>query len=253
MAIPQVFLRPVIIRSILAISLGASLTPPHVLAQEKVNPVSHFRWWHGLAALGGYALLTGVDDTFKEFAQDNRSGTSDGIAKVTREFGQPEVYATIGLGVLTTGLISGDRKVRNAGLRISGALAMTGVVVTAAKFAMGRARPSRGDGDPYDFRPFSGWTSAPSGHSAMAFALATSLSDEIQNPWASAGLFTLASATAWSRVNDNVHWFSDVVAGAALGIVSAKFMNGRLTIFGIHPPTLRPTRSGITLGWTGTF
>lgn len=249
----QVHLRAVIVRAILAISLGASLTPLDARAQAKPNPVSHVRWWHGLAALGGYALLTTLDDSFKDFAQDNRSGTSDDVARVTRQFGQPEVYATVGLGVLTTGLISGDRDVRDAGLRISSSLAMTGVVVTAAKFVAGRSRPSRENSDADDFRPFSGNTSAPSGHSAMAFALATSLSDEIGNPWASVGLYTVATATAWSRVNDNVHWFSDVVAGAAIGIVSAKFMNGRLTIFGIKPPSLRPTRSGIALGWSGTF
>jgi hypothetical protein len=30
-------------------------------------------------------------------------------------------------------------------------------------------------------------------------------------------------------------------------------MNGKLTIFGIKPPSLRPASSGIAMGWSGTF
>jgi len=67
------------------------------------------------------------------------------------------------------------------------------------------------------------------------------------------GLYAVATATAWSRVNDNAHWFSDVVFGAAVGVVSAKFMNGKVTIFGIRPPHLRPAAGGLALSWSGTF
>ena len=67
----------------------------------------------------------------------------------------------------------------------------------------------------------------PSGHTAMAFALATSLSDEIHNRWATVGLYGLATAVGWSRINDNRHWFTDVAAGALVGITSAKLVSGR--------------------------
>jgi membrane-associated phospholipid phosphatase len=233
--------------------LWGVLVLPKGLSAQQAPSVSQLRWWHGVAALAGYAVLTHLDDEIQDFAQENRSESSDNVARVTRQFGQAEVYATIGLGVLTTGLIARDREVRDAGIRISSSLAMTAVVVTVGKFVAGRSRPSRSNSDADDFSPFSGHTSAPSGHSAMAFALATSLGEELHNRWASAGLYTIAAATAWSRVNDNVHWFSDVVAGAAVGIVSAKFINGKLSIFGIRPPHLRPARGGLTLSWSGTF
>lgn len=232
--------------------LVAVMAPAGGVAQESKHSVGSIRWWHGLAAIGGYALLVQVDDHFQRFFQDNRSETSDDIATVTRQMGQPEVYATVGLGVIATGLVSGNREVRDAGIRISSSLAMAGVVVTVAKFVTGRARPS-GDNEAEDFQPFSGKTSAPSGHAAMAFALAASLGEEVHNGWASAGLYTLAATTAWSRVNDDVHWFSDIAAGALVGIVAAKFMNGKLSIFGIQPPRLRPTRSGMRLEWSGAF
>ena len=249
----QTGLRASFRRPCLMFLLASTLLTLSAGAQEPSPSGSNLRWWHGLAAIGGYALLTSLDDGIQGIVRDSRSGTSNDISRVVRQFGQPEVYATVGLGVVATGLISGDREVRDAGVRITSSLAMAGVVVTVAKIVAGRSRPSRLGSDADDFSPFSGNSSAPSGHSAMAFALAASLSEEIRNPWATAGLYTLAAGTAWSRVNDNVHWFSDVVAGAAVGIVSARFMNAKITVFGIKPPTLRPSPSGLALAWTGTF
>jgi hypothetical protein len=239
-------------RPITLLLWGLLALPASSVAQQPDSP-AHLRWWHGVAALAGYAVLVQLDDQIQEFVQDNRSESSDNISKVSRQFGQPEVYATVGLGVLTAGLLAGDHEVRDAGVRISGSLAMAGIVVTVAKQVAGRSRPSHEGSDAEDFHPFSGNTSAPSGHSAMAFALATALGEEIHNRWASIGLYTAATATAWSRVNDNVHWFSDVFFGAAVGIVSAKFINGKVTIFGIRPPRLRPAAGGLVLGWSGTF
>ena len=240
-------------RHVLALALSGMLALPVPALAQQSSPPAHLRWWHAMAALGGYAILVQVDDGIQRFAQDNRSDTSDDIARVARQMGQPEVYATVGLGVLGAGLVTGDREVRDAGIRISSSLAMAGIVVTVAKQVAGRSRPSREGSDAEDFHPFSGNTSAPSGHSAMAFALAASLGEEIHNPWASFGLYAAATATAWSRVNDNVHWFSDIVAGAAVGVVSAKFMNGKITVLGIRPPRLRPAPGGVALGWSGTF
>ena len=66
-----------------------------------------------------------------------------------------------------------------------------------------------------------------SGHAAMAFVLATSLADDMHNTWASIGLYTFATGTAWSRLNDNRHWPSDVVGGAVLGFTVSKMMSNR--------------------------
>lgn len=210
-------------------------------------------WWHAALAVGVYGALTTLDDQIQSFVRDNRTESGNDVAAVFRRMGQPEVFASVGLGVLMTGVFTGDREVRQAGARISTSLALAGGMVTVAKFVVGRARPSRVGNDADDFAPFSGNSSAPSGHTAMAFALAASLSDEIHNTWASIALYTAATGTAWSRVNDNAHWASDVVAGAAVGIVSAKFINGRIRLFGMQSPLVRPTAEGIALGWSGDF
>jgi membrane-associated phospholipid phosphatase len=66
-------------------------------------------------------------------------------------------------------------------------------------------------------------------------------------------LYTVATGVAWSRLNDNVHWLSDVTAGALVGITSAKLMNGRWRIFHLSPPQvlLGPRHAG--LAWQVSF
>lgn len=64
----------------------------------------------------------------------------------------------------------------------------------------------------------------PSGHSAFAFAGATVLHKEYGrvSPWISVAGYAVATATAVDRVCRNRHNWDDVVAGAAIGILSTE-------------------------------
>ena len=93
----------------------------------------------------------------------------------------------------------------------------------------------------------------PSGHTTVAFALATALADDIHRPWATVGLYTLAAGVGWSRINDNRHWLSDVAGGAILGITSAKLVNGHWRIFGLRPPSVLLGPSNAGLAWQVKF
>jgi len=66
--------------------------------------------------------------------------------------------------------------------------------------------------------------SFPSGHTATAFAAAEFLHREYgeQSLWISIAGYTVASTTGVFRLYRNYHWFSDVVAGAGIGILSTK-------------------------------
>ena len=81
--------------------------------------------------------------------------------------------------------------------------------VNGIKYSVGRLRP---DGSRHN--------SFPSGHTATAFMTATMLHQEYgwRNPWFSIGGYTAAAITGVSRVFNNRHWLSDVVAGAGIGI-----------------------------------
>lgn len=67
--------------------------------------------------------------------------------------------------------------------------------------------------------------SFPSGHTATAFMTATMLHKEYgltQSPWYSVGAYSIATATAVSRMLNNKHWLSDVMVGAGVGILSTE-------------------------------
>lgn len=81
--------------------------------------------------------------------------------------------------------------------------------VNGIKYSVGRLRP---DGSRHN--------SFPSGHTATAFMTASLLHKEYgwRSPWFSIGGYTAAAVTGVSRICNNRHWLSDVVAGAAVGI-----------------------------------
>ena len=89
--------------------------------------------------------------------------------------------------------------------------AIQAAVVNGIKYSVGRQRP---DGTSYN--------SFPSGHTATAFMTATLLHKEYgwRSPWFSIGGYTAAAITGVSRLMNNRHWMSDIVAGAAIGIGS---------------------------------
>ena len=66
--------------------------------------------------------------------------------------------------------------------------------------------------------------SFPSGHTSFSFVMAEVLHQEFKekNVWISVAGYTVATAVGAMRILNNKHWLSDVVAGAAFGIFSAK-------------------------------
>ncbi len=112
------------------------------------------------------------------------------------------------------------------------ATACTAGIVEALKIGLGRARPYV----PGDSGRFTGpslspdYHSMPSGHTANAFAMATVLSGKYPN-W-SPVLYGLALAVGLSRIELGVHWPSDVVIGAGIGLlVGTQITQGRLRLF----------------------
>ena len=61
----------------------------------------------------------------------------------------------------------------------------------------------------------------PSGHAALAFALATSITMIIENPIVSALGYIMAILVAQSRIEGKIHTFWETIAGALLGILVA--------------------------------
>lgn len=65
--------------------------------------------------------------------------------------------------------------------------------------------------------------SFPSGHTATAFMGAEMIRMEYgDNPWVAYSGYVLAAATGALRIHHKRHWFSDVLAGAGIGILSTR-------------------------------
>lgn len=67
-------------------------------------------------------------------------------------------------------------------------------------------------------------SSFPSGHTAVAFAGATVLHHEYGHvsPWISVGGYAVATLTAADRVRRDRHYWHDVAAGAAIGVLATE-------------------------------
>ena len=90
-------------------------------------------------------------------------------------------------------------------------------MVLGVKFLVKRKRPEGEWGgiyrntDPHSF---------PSGHAARAFLIAT-LGTVLAPPWLAAVLWVWAPLVALARVAMGVHYLSDIIAGAVLGVIVA--------------------------------
>jgi undecaprenyl-diphosphatase len=93
---------------------------------------------------------------------------------------------------------------------------LTWPLTTALKSAVGRARPPVADHAIHAAVRLPHGSSFPSGHAATAFAAATVVA--LLRPALRWPALVVASAVAFSRVYLGVHFLSDVLAGAALGV-----------------------------------
>jgi membrane-associated phospholipid phosphatase len=201
-------------------------------------------WWEGVLAAGAVAGISAADEPLRNSIQRHRSDGSDDVASVLRHVGQPEVYGSVGLGLVGIGLLAHDRGLERSGARVLASIALAYAATGGSKLVTGRSRPYESPASAFQFHPFSGHQSLPSAHATAAFALATSLADDIHSVPADVALYGLAAGTAWSRLNDDDHWLSDTVLGAAIGVASAKLVSGRWRLFRIRPPRFLISPSG---------
>ena len=133
--------------------------------------------------------------------------------------GNGKTLVLLSLVVLAVGYGFSHQPWKDAGRQSLLAHGLVAVVATFLKHAIGRPRPKFIDTSNFVFSSAggSGWDSFPSGHASAAFAVATVLA--VKFPRARAPLFAVAVAIAVSRVIRGSHYPTDVVGGAALGVV----------------------------------
>ena len=171
----------------------------------------------GLAAVGFTAAAVPNDVWLTSETDEAHSAGERRLADLVSPLGNGALV----FGALASAYAAG-RLTQHEGLsasvtRIGASVVASGLATVAMKEGIGRARPVDSPNDNDDFRPFGGDKSFPSGHATVAFAFASAVSHETHARWVPWVLYPMAAAVAWSRVHNDEHWTSDVVAGAYVG------------------------------------
>lgn len=144
-----------------------------------------------------------------------------------------QAYTLFGSGftIYAVGRLKDQPKVSRVGADLVRALILDEALTQAIKLSVRRERPDK-----------SNRHSFPSGHSSATFAFATVLQQHLG--WRAGGpLYFIASYVATSRLHENRHFLSDVVFGAAVGVISGRTVTrrGRDPL----PVTVVPLRGGV--------
>jgi membrane-associated phospholipid phosphatase len=163
----------------------------------------------GMAAAGASFL-----DADTREAATGQLGWSD-----TFETAGGPIYSTVFVaGMFTAGRLAHDPRFRAMTYDLLDAAIVNFAYTEVLKVAVGRERPNGQDNKSF-----------PSGHTSNAFALASVV--EGHYGWKiGVPAYVLAGLMGVSRIHEDKHWLSDVVAGAALGYVVGRTVtrvNGR--------------------------
>jgi membrane-associated phospholipid phosphatase len=135
------------------------------------------------------------------------------------------------------GRASHNARIGALGADLVDAQIVNGVLTQGIKVWVHRTRPS---GSRHSF---------PSGHTSATFATAAVIQRHFG--WkAAAPFYVLGGYVSTSRLVDNQHWTSDVLFGAALGIVSGRAVSAG---HGLRRVTVSPTLSPHGVGISGTI
>ena len=199
---------------------------------------SPLRWndrdWTMFSAFAvSFGMLLATDGPTYTAIQERRSATTDDISRVTTPFGQEYAWAVAG-AMLAGGLIANEPRLRDTGRDAVEAAVFAGLITAILKPVFGRERPSQSDGRTVFHGFTSGYASLPSGHSTMAWAVASVVAMRTDGWIVPTVAYTLATLVSFDRVNDQEHFVSDVFMGAAIGVAVGRFVVGR------HPETKPP-------------
>ncbi|NUK09430.1 phosphatase PAP2 family protein [Streptomyces lunaelactis] len=184
------------------------------------------------------ALLSGWDRRVLHAVADREwPGAEPVLPRLSRSANHGLLWFGAAAGMMALG--RGARSRRAAVRGIASLAVASATINTVGKRSVRRARPVL-DAVPVIRRlkrqPFT--TSFPSGHAASAAAFATGVALESRS-WG-AVVAPVAAAVALSRVYTGVHYPSDVLVGAALGVGAAFAVRGVVPTRSQLPPPGRP-------------
>lgn len=197
---------------------------------QSPQPLSAARRQFVLGALGilavaggGFLIMAfgnndpiGFDRPWHDFLVGDRSTFANWLALALNTIG-----GTLGMTIITALVVAYllFRRLRLQGLSLAVTVIAATLVSNAVKGLIDRPRPA-------DETLALGAHSFPSGHVTVAAAFTVALALAFPQLWTRTLAVAWISLMAWSRNYLLVHWLSDVVAGAVLGIAVALLVAG---------------------------
>jgi hypothetical protein len=173
-------------------------------------------WMYAGLAAAGIGGAAALDQTIKDRVQAHRTAGEDRFFKQYENLGSTWSFGVIGVFEVW-GEAAGDTAAKNTAMdALTASIIGPGLIGTSVKYAVGRVRPNSAT-HTFEFKPFSGNQSFPSGHTSQAFAVATAIAENYPTWWVETLCYGGAGLVGYARIEQNAHFTSDVVAGALLG------------------------------------
>ncbi|MGB3617671.1 MAG: phosphatase PAP2 family protein [Catalinimonas sp.] len=178
------------------------------------------------AVMGGAALISLVDEPFRDWLQQYRDPNVDeALAQTINLYGKPNYNYPILAVIYGSGVAFNQPWLRETGTMLIASATASGIIQTYSKILIGRARPKAEVGA-FDFKPLSvdipNYHSFPSGHMALATATAYVFGRQAKSTGLKIFFYSLSAGTAFTRLYIDAHWASDVFLGAALSAACAE-------------------------------
>lgn len=231
----------------------AASLPARVAGDAKAYVTAPLRarraqWVRFGAAMGAIAVAYQLDDDVREHFDTPLAPS--GVTPDTKDTEHAAPAALMLGGTwLAAAVLDDDDGRREAGSMLEAA-AFSVVASAAIKEIADRDRPyatlDRGafgeSGDAF-----------PSMHTAAAFSIGTVFAESgsDRHRWLRRTLgYGIAAWTAYARMEEGAHWFSDTVAGAAIGVATARFVLNRRGAESGGALRLTPTSHGVEIHYT---
>lgn len=160
------------------------------------------------------AEIGALDEAIYEAVATTPTKTLD---KPLTRLSNAATYSRLWLAIAAVLALNGGERGRRASMRGLAVIVASSLTADlAAKTIFPRRRPKRTDTTHGHETRMPKSSSFPSGHAATAFAFATVVSADF--PRLEVLLYTLAACVGWSRIQLGVHYPSDVLGGAMLGL-----------------------------------
>lgn len=130
------------------------------------------------------------------------------------------VAPTYTIGTLGYGLLYKDKVAIKKGFESAVSIGISIVVSGGLKTLVNRPRPTQSYPNDIKSYTYSEGKSFPSGHTAIAFATATTLSLQYKKWYITVPAYAWAASVGYSRMKLGRHYPTDVAAGALIGIGS---------------------------------